>query len=85
MTDKNLDSVDKENKDISKSTGEAESQTAPATINHSEPEPEYWDYMGIDSTSPLNIDIVSVDDPDQESVNEWIGKIKKPKKGQNVF
>lgn len=83
MLEKNLKSAKEESKDISKSS-KVETQTAPAIINPSEPETESWSYMGIDSTSPIKVDIVSIDDGKRESVNTWIGKIKHPRKGQSA-
>jgi len=82
---KSLDVTKGEVNDLPKPANEAEAQTAPAVFNPSEPEPEYWQYMGTDSTSPLDIDIVRVpDDDDQESVKTWMGKIKKPSKGKTI-
>ena len=85
MKDKNLKSVEAESKDVSKPTNETEAQTVPAVINSLESEPEYWQYMGADSTSPLDIEITSVEDnEDRESVKTWMGKIKKPSKGKTI-
>jgi hypothetical protein len=83
MSEKNLNPVNKESKEIFKSS-EAESQTAPAIVNPMEPESESWSYMGPDSTSFTKVDIVNIDDDNRESVNTWMGKIKHPKKGQSA-
>jgi len=84
MKEKNLKSVEKEDKEVPKPANEAEPQTVPAVINTQEPEPEYWQYMGIDTTTFNEVEILSVEDSDAESVKAWMGKIKKPKKGQVV-
>lgn len=81
---KSLDVTKGEVNDLPQPTHEAEAPPAPAVINTLEPEPEYWEYMGIDSTSFNEVEILTVDDSDMESVKAWMGKIKKPKKGQIV-
>jgi hypothetical protein len=56
-----------------------------AVIKSTEPEPEAWSYMGIDSTSPIEISSMEIiDDDDQTAFTTWMGQIKKPKKGQKM-
>jgi hypothetical protein len=57
-----------------------------AVIKPTDPDPESWSYMGIDSTAVIDIAIVSVDDDDDDkkAVATWLGQIKKPKKGQKL-
>lgn len=84
MSIKNLKSVNEESKDISTSS-EAEVQTTPVIINNSEPEPESWSYMGIDSTEIIDVTLLAPaaeDDEDKNAVDGWLGQITKPKKGQ---
>lgn len=83
MSDKNLNLTAKEGKDLPKPASNSEAPVAPAVINPLESVPEYFELMGTDSTSPLDISSIEIID-EQESVKTWMGKGKKPKKGQVV-
>ena len=87
MSNDNSKSVDEESKKTSKSTNKTDAQTAPATINPSEPEPEsvLMSYMGIDSSAVNDYTILDVDEGDeQKAVMAWIEQINNPKKGQKI-
>ena len=81
---KNFKSIEKEEKKVPQPANEAETASAPAIINQTETEPEYWEYMGCDSTALTEIDIVSINDEEQKLIKKWMTKGKKPKKGQIV-
>lgn len=54
-------------------------------IQPSDPDPESWSYMGIDSSSPIEISSIEViDNEDRKAITSWVGQIKKPKKGQKL-
>jgi len=60
-------------------------ENIPAVTKSNEPELESWLYMGTDETSVATISNIEViDDDTQQAVEDWIGKIKKPQKGQKL-
>jgi len=81
---KSLDVTKGEVNGLSKPANEAGSEPAPVIINQDEVVPEYWQYTGCDETSVTEINIVSIDDDEQKSINTWMGKIKKPEKGKSA-
>jgi hypothetical protein len=60
-------------------------ESTPAAIYTSEPELETMSYAGIDTTAVIDISSMEViDEEDQKAFNTWMGRIKKPKKGQKM-
>jgi len=89
MSNKNSEVVSNKNKTqqrVDKSVNQSiNEQAVQSVIKPSDPEAEFIEYTGIDSSSVTEISSMEIlDDEERQAVKTWITQVKKLKKGQKI-